>query len=109
MAGGAQIEEAAQGFHQEGDVFSPLHELSSAGSWLGEICFSQFFGDILDRLIVPGKEGHLSINDDFDLRLSPIDRENAFVYDYPKTFTTGYLKNEGPRFGQQRCDPSYEV
>ena len=48
---------------------SPLHELSSTGSRFGEICFSQLFGQSLNRFIVPGEESDLPVNDDFNVSL----------------------------------------
>jgi hypothetical protein len=69
MAGAAQVKEAAERLHQEGDMFSPLHELLSTRARFREFWFSQFFREALNLFVIPGKECGITVHDDFHVTL----------------------------------------
>jgi hypothetical protein len=61
----AHVEELAKGLDITSDLVAELHRLLSARSRFRKFGFSERFCQVLDDLIVPGKENHVSIDQDF--------------------------------------------
>jgi predicted nucleic acid-binding protein len=50
-----------------GAAGAKIHSGLSAGSWLGELRFSQRFSDFLNRFVVPSEQNHPSVNRGFNV------------------------------------------